>query len=183
MPDASLRTEILKWVVTTLLAGMLLGAVAMVYRLPVQGYSVTCEKSEQISCQLERDTSEGLQTLQVALGTQAIATVEVKPRRRGPSRVFLYLNSSSQAVFAAEFEGGAAVDQANAAAAELNRLFFAASSGSARVVARPPSYLAWLAWGGVGLLGMFVLVIYRELFSPTSRINNSSKPAVHRGAA
>ncbi|MEO8654347.1 MAG: hypothetical protein ABI409_09500, partial [Ramlibacter sp.] len=183
MPASSLRTELLKWVVATLLAAMLVGAAAMVYWLPVHGYSVACEKSEQISCKLERETSDGLLTSQVALGTTAIATVEVKARRRGPSRVFLYLNSNSQSVFAAEFEDGAAVAQAEAAAAELNRVFSSATPAAARVEARPPSYLKWLTWGGIGFLGMFVLVIYRELFSPERRRNNSSKPTPFRGAA
>ena len=182
MPISSPRTEFLKWLVATLLAAMLIGAAAMVYWLPVQGYGVACEKSEQIFCQLERDTSQGLRSSQVALGTTAIATVEVKPRRRGSSRVLLYLKSSSQAVFAAEFEAAAAVAQAEAAAAELNRVFSSVTPASVRVVVRPPPYLKWLAWGGVCFLGIFVLVIYRELFSVARRPDDSSQPPPLHGA-
>ena len=180
MPVSSLRTELLKWVVAALLAATLVGVAAMAYWLPVQGYSVTCKKSELISCELERETSSGFQTWQVALGAKAIATVKVKPRRRGSSRVLLYLNSSSQAVFAAEFEGGAAVAQAEAAAAELNRVFSSATPASGRVVARPPSYFTWLVWGGISFLVLFVLVIYRELFSPERRLQKSFKPNPHQ---
>ena len=42
---------------------------------------------------------------------------------------------------------------------------------SARVEARPPAYLAWLTWGGIGLLGLFVLIIYRALCRPEPRSN------------
>ena len=92
-----------------------------------------------------------------------------RSRRRGSARVFLHLISGSQAVFAAEFEGGAAVVQAEEAAAELNRVFSSATPASVRVVASPPSYFRWLTWGGIGFLGMLVLVIYRALFGPERR--------------
>ncbi len=52
MIAASLRTNILKWVLVALLAAMLVGAIAMAYWLPVIGYSVTCDKSELISCEI-----------------------------------------------------------------------------------------------------------------------------------
>ena len=144
MPVSSLRTELLKWVVAALLAALLVGAAAMAYWLPVQGYSITCAKAVLISCELQRDTLSNQRTWQVALGSEAIATVKVQPRRRGAARVFLYLNSSSQAVFAAEFEDGAAVAQAEAAAAELNRAFSSAVPASVRVVSHPPAYVGLL---------------------------------------
>lgn len=176
MPVSSLRTELLKWVVAALLAALLMGAAAMAYWLPVQGYSITCAKAVLISCELQRDTWSNQRTWQVALGSEAIATVKVQPRRRGTARVFLYLNSSSQAVFAAEFEDDAAVAQAEAAAAaaELNRVFSSAVPASVRVVAHPPAYFTWLIWGGITFLGMLVLVIYRALFNPKRRPDDAS---------
>ena len=174
MPTSSLRTELLKWVVAVLLAALLVGAAAMAYWLPVQGYSVICEKSTLISCVLERETFSNQRTWQVAFGTQAIATVKIQPRRRGATRVFLYLSSNSQTIFAAEFEDGAAVAQAEAAAAELNRVFSSAEPASVRVVARPPAYFTWLIWGGIAFFGMFVLVIYRALFNPKHRPDDAS---------
>ncbi len=169
---SSLRTELLKWVVAVLLAAMLLGAAAMAYWLPVKGYSVTCEKSAQISCEVQRETSNDHQTWQVALGTKAVATIKIQPRRRGSARVFLYLSSNSQTVFAAEFEDGAAAAQAEAAAAELNRVFSSVAPASVRVVARPPAYFTWLTWVGIGFLGILVLAIYRRLFRSAPRPND-----------
>ena len=180
MPISPLRTELLKWVVAALLAAMLIGATAMVYWLPVYGYDVACEKSEQIACTLEREMSSGREIRKVALGTEVIAKVNVEPRRRGASRVLLYLNSSSPAVFAAEFEGGSAVAEAEAAAAELNRAFTAAAPASARIEARTPSYLRWLAWGGICLLATLVMVIFRELFRTDRRPADSPTPTPHR---
>ena len=105
MITASLRTGLLKWIVAVLLAAMVLGAAAMAYWLPVQGY-------------------------------------------------------------AAEFEGGSALAEADAAAAQLNRVFSSEIPASVHVVAHPPGYFRWLIWAGIGLLVVFVLVIYRELFKP-----------------
>lgn len=170
MATTSLRTHFGKWLVFAMCVAMLLGAAAVAYRLPVEGYSVACEKSALISCELVQDTFGGLKTSQFSLGTKAIATVKVVPRRRGAARVFLYLNSGSQAVFAAEFETGAAEAQAEAAATELNRVFFSATQAHAHVVTRPPSYLPWLMWGAVGFFGLLALVVYQALFMPKERV-------------
>ena len=171
MTNSAKRTEILKWVVAALLAAMLVGAAAMAYWLPIKGYEVTCEKSEKIACMLQRETSSDSRTSQVSLGASATATVKLQPRRRGASRVLLYLNSGSQSIFAAEFEDGAAVAQAEAAAAELNRVFSSATPTSAAIVVRPPAYFTWMIWGGIGFLGLLVLAIYRELFKPERSLN------------
>lgn len=160
----SVQTDLLKWVVAVLLALMLVGISAVAYWLPVKSYAVTCTKSDLIICVIERETFNSHQSWQTALGTKAIATVTTQPRRRGSSRVLLYLNSSSQNVFAAEFEGGEALTQAEAAATTLNRAFSSLSPASAHIVARPPAYFNWLLWGGIIFLGLFVLIIYRELF-------------------
>ena len=170
-PTHSPRTTFLKWGLALLLAAILVGAVAMAYWLPVQGYVVACEKSEQISCRLQRETFSDQTTWQLAFGKAAIAIVKVQPRRRGADRVFLYLSSGPQNVFAAEFEGDTALAQAEAAAAALNHVFSSSTPASARVEARPPAYLAWLTWGGIGLLGLFVLIIYRALCRPEPRSN------------
>ena len=167
------RTRLLKWIVAALLAAMLVGATAMVYWLPVYGYDVACEKSEQIYCTLERETFNGRELRKLALGTEFVAAVNVQPRRRGASRVFLYLNSSLPAVFAAEFEGGSAVAEAETAVATLNRAFNSTNPTSAHVEVRTPSYLRWLAWGGICLLAMLVLAIYRELFR-SERVSESA---------
>ncbi|MGB4812544.1 MAG: hypothetical protein WBP13_08720 [Methylophilaceae bacterium] len=168
------RTEFFKWVVAVLLAAMLVGAATMAYWFTVYGYSVTCHKSDLISCEVQRETFSDRHTWQVALGTQAVATVKIQPRRRGSARVLLFLNSGPQNFFAAEFEGGAAVAQAEAAAAQLNHVFFSSVPASVRVVARPPAYFTWLIWGGIGFLGMFVLVICRALSSQKGWSNNLS---------
>lgn len=158
------RSGFLKCGVAVLLAVMLAGVSAIAYWLPVKRYVVACSKLQIISCELQRDTFSERRTWQVALGNHAIATVKIQPVRRGSSRVFLYLNSDSENFFAAEFEGGAAVAQAQAAAAELNHFFSSASATSVRIVASPPAYLTWMLWGGIGFLCMLILAIYRELF-------------------
>lgn len=92
--------------------------------------------------------------------------------RRSSDRVSLYLNTESQAIFAAQFETNSAVVDAQAAAAQLNRVFSTSGPTSTRIETRPPAYLGWITWGGLGLLALFVLVIYRELFKPELRPNN-----------
>lgn len=175
MTLGAIRTKPLKWVVAALLTAMFVGAAAMTYWLPASGYIVTCKKSDSINCELQREASRARPASQIALGTYAVATIKIQPRRRGPSRVFLYLSTRSQAIFAAEFEGSAAVARAEAAAAELNRVFASDSPFSARIVVRAPAYLTWLTWGGVGLLGLFVLAICRELFSARPRPGKPDK--------
>lgn len=162
-PPAS-RIAIVKWVVAALLAVMLVGVVAAAYWMPVKGYAVTCKKLPTISCIFQRETANDHTTWQVALGNNALATVNVQPVRRGSARVFLYVSANSEAYFAAEFEGAAAKAQASAAAAELNHFFAAPLAGTVRVVARPPAYLTAMLWGSIGFLCLFVLVIYRAMF-------------------
>jgi hypothetical protein len=142
---------------------MLLGGAAMLVRAPVQGYAVTCTRAPQIHCTIERETSRGMQRSLVPLGADAAAVVRVEERRRGGSRVFLYLTSASREVFAAEFEGDDAIDDAQAAATTLNRVFAASGTATERIEARPPAYLRWLAWGALGVMALLVLAIYREL--------------------
>jgi hypothetical protein len=159
-----LPTRVSKPLVAVLLALMLLGGAVMLYRGPVRSYGVTCTKGQEVHCLLERATSGGMQTSQARLGSDAAAVVRVEPRRRGGSRVFLYLRSGSRETFAAEFEGGTAIDDAQAAATKLNRAFAADGAATATVEARPPAYLRWLAWGALGVMALLVLAVYRELF-------------------
>lgn len=163
--------------VAALLGVMLLGGAAMLLRAPARGYVVTCTKSPQISCMIERETSDGTHSWQVPLGSDAAAVVRVEPRRRGGSRVFLYLSSGSREVFAAEFEGGTAVADAYAAATKLNGVFVSGSMVTARVEVRPPAYLRWLAWGGLGVMALLVVVIYRELFRRAAVRSSSDRAA------
>lgn len=101
-----------------------------------------------------------------------MAIVRAEPMRRSFDRVSLYLNTESQAIFAAQFETNSAVVDAQAAAAQLNCVFSTSGPASTRIETRPPAYLGWITWGGLDLLALFVLVIYRELFKPELRPNN-----------
>jgi len=183
MTASALPTTFLKWVVTVLLGLMLSGGVAMVYWSPVHAYRVACKKAQEISCVFERERASGLNSWQMPLGAQAAAVVRVEPRRRGPDRVFLFLQSGSHAVFAAEFEGSAAVAEAEAARAKLNRVFSSEGPAFARIEARQASYLLWLTWGFLGFLGLLVLAIFRELYKPEHGPGNSSRTTPGSGAA
>lgn len=169
MKTPASHSEFLKWMAAALLAVTMAGVIAMAYWLPVKRYTVTCTKLQSISCQLQRETSSDHPASQVELGRHPTATVKIQPVRRGSPRVFLYLSSTSDTFFAAEFEGGAAETQARTAAAELNQFFSSGAPSSVRVMARTPAYLTWMLWGAIGFLGMFVLVIYRELFGRKRR--------------
>lgn len=160
-----------RWI-TALICMLLLGGAAMVYWIPVHRYGVTCTRAQQIYCALERETFSGVKTWQSPLGTEVVATVRIQPRRRGSERVLLYLNSGSQAVFAAEFEGGAAIADAEAAAKQLNQVFSSAGPASVNIEARPPPYLLWGIWGGLAFLGLLVLVTYREMNKPERRLHS-----------
>ena len=179
----SLRLQLLKWSVVGLLAAMVLGGAALIHFGPVHGYVISCDKTQQITCGLQRDTSQELQYWQVPLGASATATVQVKTNRRSRPRVFLYLNSDAQSVFAAEFEDGDAAAHAHATAARLNQLFSSATPASLRIEVRPPSHMKPLIWGGFGFFVLLVLVIYRELFKPEPRPDKSSKPTPLRDPA
>ena len=177
MPISPPSPRITKPLVAILLGLMLLGGAAMLLLAPVHGYGVTCRKAQQISCTVEREESGGMQAWQVPLGPDAAAIVRVEPRRRGASRVFLYLTSGSREVFAAEFEGDAAIDDAQAAATKLNRVFASDGVATARVEVRPPAYLRWLAWGALGIMAPLVVVIYRALFGGAAVLSSNDRAA------
>ncbi len=141
-----------------------LGAV-MLYRAPVQRYVVACERTTQVACILEQTRSVGTQRLRVPLGANASAVVRVVPQRRGTARVFLYLESMPDAIFAAEFEGKDAATAAEAAAAQLNRVLKASTPAVARVDAVPPQLFRWFAWAALGVMGLLVLAGYRDVRS------------------
>ncbi|MFS8136995.1 MAG: hypothetical protein ACMG50_02595 [Thermomonas sp.] len=166
------RSEILKWLVAFLLATMLVGVTAIAYLLPVKRYIIACTDSHVMSCHLQRDTASKHQSWNIELFKNSLATVKIQPARRGSARVFLYLTSDSATYFAAEIEGGSARANAKLAAAVLNNYFSSASAANSapvRVAVSPPEYLAWLLWGGIGLLGMLVWVICREIFTRKHR--------------
>jgi hypothetical protein len=171
MNASASRNERLKWIAATLLALMLIGVTAIAYWLPVKRYVVTCRHSQNMSCELQRDTSSEHKSWVIDLGNTAIATVKIQPVRRGSPRVFLYLGSNSADYFAAEFEGGSARANAQTAAAALNDYFSSPNSASVSVVASPPKYLTWLLWGAVTFLFLLVLVIYRQMFTRKQRPN------------
>jgi hypothetical protein len=146
-----------------LILAVLCGAAAvMLYRVPVQRYTVVCEQATQATCDLERATSARTQQWHVTLGPDPTAVVRFAARRRGGPRVFLYLRSTTSEVFAAEFEGGDAATAAEAAAAELNRTFHASVPGTVRITAAPPPYLRWIAWGALAVMGLLVLAGFRS---------------------
>jgi len=175
--------QFLKWSLASLLVATVLGAAALLHFGGVRGYIVRCEKAQQISCMLLQETSSGVESRQVPLGASATAEVQIKTYGRSRPRVLLYLQSAAQSAFAAEFEGGDEVANAQAAAAKLNRVFSSPGPASAQIEVRPAPYMGRMIWAGYGFFVLLVLAILRELFKPEHRPNNSSKPTPLRGAA
>lgn len=133
------------------------------------------------SSAIARAIQQVIRHLAGAVGSRCRGYGEVKTYRRSSPRVFLYLNSGDQSVFAAEFEGGDAEPEAHAAVARLNQVFSSITAASARIEVRPRSFMRPLIWGGFGFFMLLVLVIYRELFKPGTRHDDSSRPAPLRG--
>lgn len=115
----------MKYIIPLLLGPLLVAAFAVAYWGPVRGYSVECRKDVQITCAIERETSSATTAHRFTLGSDPKAVVRVQDVRKGPDRILLYLASSAGEVFAAEFEGGSALSEAEAAAARLNGVFAA----------------------------------------------------------
>jgi hypothetical protein len=159
------------------LAVLLVLGAALLYCAPVHRYVVACEHgTSDVVCVLERQpartTGGGAQRWRVPLGTAAAAVVRKMPQRRGPARVLLYLESPGREapVFAAEFEGADASVAATVAAAQLNRVLrgTAGPGAAARVEAEAPPILRWVAWAGLGVMGLLVLAAYRHVRAPTT---------------
>jgi hypothetical protein len=148
------------FVVLAILLG--LGAV-MLYRAPIQRYVVACERTTHVACVLEQARATRTQRWHRSLGANASAVVRVVQPRRGTARVFLYIESAAGAMFAAEFEGNDADTDAEAAAAQLNRVLEGTTPGVARVEAAPPPLYRRFAWGALGVMGMLVLAGYRDV--------------------
>jgi hypothetical protein len=110
---------------------------------------------------LEQTRAARTQRTSVPIDAGASAVVRVEPRRRGGARTLLYLDTPARAVFAAEFEGGDAADAASRAAEQLNRVL-RGTAPRARIEVAPPPFLRWLAWGGLGVMGLLILAGYRE---------------------
>ena len=144
---------------------LVLGAV-MLYRAPVRRYVVTCEHTSRLACGLEQTTSSGVQRWDVLLDTGASAIVRVVRQRRGNSRVLLYLATPTRTNFAAEFEGGNAVDAATQAADQLNRVLRGTTPGTARVEAAPPPLLRWFSWGALAVMALLIITGYRSALRP-----------------
>ena len=106
----------------------------------MRGYSVECRKDVQITCAIERETSSATTAHRFTLGSDPKAVVRER-RSQGPDRILLYLVSVGE-VFAAEFEGGSALSEAEAAAARLNGVFAATQPSEARVDVAPPPICA-----------------------------------------
>lgn len=150
---------------------LILGA-ALVYRVPVHRYVVSCERATTVVCDLEQIRTGGrARRWRVALDSgTAAAVVRIVAQRRGPDRVLLYLEAPGRdPVFAAQFEGADAPLDAEAAAARLNQVLRrsprrpTAAPRAARIEAVAPAILRWVAWGGLGVMGLLILATYRQV--------------------
>ena len=83
-------------------------------------------------------------------------------------RVLLYLDGRPQARFAAEFEGGDAVGDANRAARRLNAFFRHPDSQAVRVDARMPRLNGILSWLALAVMTLLVFVAVRAILRPTA---------------
>ena len=159
----------MKTTILVVLAVLCVLGAAMLYWAPARGYAVTCERTTDLACVLERTGASGTRRTLVPLPNGGAAVVRILPRRRGASRVMLELQTPDQSVFAAEFEGADADSAADAAAAQLNALL-RARTAPARVritVAPPPAYKI-AAWSGLGVMGLIILTGVREIRRRTS---------------
>lgn len=157
---------VLKWTVAILLVVMAIGGAALLHVGPVRGYFVLCSKSITITCDLQRETSTGVQASRLHLDPGATASVKVATYRRTGPRTFLYLGAGSDAWFVAEFEGSDAEARAQESAARLNLLFANSGPGEVRVESRPPEFMRWLMWGGFGVFLVLAVIVLRALFKP-----------------
>lgn len=158
----------MKYIIPLLLGPLLVAAFAVACWGPVRGYRVECRKDVQIICVIERETSLANTAHRFTLGNDPKAVVRLQDVRKGPDRVLLYLVSSVGDVFAAEFEGGSALSEAEAAAARLNGVFAATQPGEARVEVAPSAYLRWMLWGAVAFLALLVLAAHRAMQAKTA---------------
>lgn len=158
-------------------AALLLLAAAVLYWGPVRGYVVSCERTVQVVCSLERTEASGPTRTLVPLGTDASAVVRVQKLRRG-SRVLLYLEAPPQSVFAAEFEDGDAQATATAAAAQLNRVLHGSTPGPVRIEVTPPPLYRWLSWAVISFMGLLLLAAYRQARSRPAEQGTNRPPQV-----
>ena len=153
----------MKTAVLVVLATLCAAGAAMLYLAPVHGYAVTCERTTDLTCVLERTNASGTRRIVMPLPRGAAAVVRIVPRPRGASRVMLQLEAPDQSVFAAEFEGADANDAADAAAAQLNTVLRGRTApGRVRITAAPPATYKVAAWSGLGVMGLVVLAGVRE---------------------
>lgn len=147
-------------VVVVLLSILWVFGAAMLYVAPVRNYTVTCDRTTDLRCVLERTEASGPRRTVVPLAEGATAAVRILPRRRGPSRVTLELHTPQEAFFAAEFEGANADSDADAAAAELNAVLRGRTAPAhARVVITPPPMYRIASWFGLAVMGLLILAI------------------------
>lgn len=136
---------------------------AMLHWVPVDGYAVTCERTTDLSCVLERTGASGTRRTVVPLPDGATAVVRILSRPRGASRVMLELQTPHQSVFAAEFEGADADGAADAAAAKLNTVLRARTAPArARITVAPAPAYRVAAWSALGVMGLVILAGVRE---------------------
>ena len=139
-----------------------LGA-TMLYRAPIRGYAVTCERTTDLTCVLEQTRASGTRRTIVLLPRGAAAVVRIVPRRRGASRVMLELQTPDQSLFAAEFEGADADSAADAAAAKLNTVLrVRPAPARVRITVAPPAAYKVAAWSGLGVIGLIILAGVRQ---------------------
>lgn len=153
----------MKTAVYVVLALLCVLGAAMLYRAPVRGYAVACERTTDLACVLEQRGASGTRRTLVPLPSGAAAVVRILPRRRGASRVMLQLQTPSQSVFAAAFEGADADSAADATAARLNTVLRARTAPArVRITVAPPPADRIAAWSGLGVMGLIILTGMRE---------------------
>lgn len=157
-----------KLVLVAALLLMVAGSVTMLLRAPVTEYTVTCTRAPSAQCTLARggQLAASARATIVPLTSVDAASVRYLSPRRGQTRVLLYLDGRPLARFAAEFEGGDAVDDADSAARRLNAFFRHPDSQAVRIDARAPRLIRILSWLGVAVMTLLVFVAVRAILRP-----------------
>ena len=159
-----------KLVLIAALLLMVAGSVTRLLRGPVTEYTVTCTRAPSAQCILARRgrLAASADTSILPLSSVDAASVRYLSPRRGQMRVLLYLDGRPHARFAAEFEGGDAVDDADGATRRLNAFFRHPDSQAVRVDARAPRLIGILSWLALAVMILLVLVAVRALLRPTA---------------
>jgi hypothetical protein len=131
------------------------------------GYTLTCVRAADRCTILQHRATRDLEGL-VPLHAIDSAAVRVFPSRRGSPRIFLMLHTDVSQLFAVEYEGRGAEDQARAAARQFN-VFLAHPTVPRLVLEVRHPILQAIAWVGVVLVAVVVVVGYRVVVRRVGR--------------